>query len=75
VQNAYVESFNGRLRDEWLNQHWFLSLTAARRTIESWRVSYNTARPHSAFANKTPTEYAEALDRATAELTLTRLSA
>jgi transposase InsO family protein len=44
VQNAFIESFNGRLRDECLNQHWFLSLGDARRIIEAWRVQYNTAR-------------------------------
>jgi putative transposase len=59
VENAFIESFNGRLRDECLNQHWFLSLADARRTIESWRENYNTARPHSGLALRTPTEYAE----------------
>lgn len=59
VENAFIESFNGRLRDECLNQHWFLSLADARRTIESWRVSYNTARPHRGLALRTPAEYAE----------------
>jgi putative transposase len=59
VENAYIESFNGRLRDECLNQHWFLSLSDARRTIESWRVSYNTARPHRGLGRITPSQYAE----------------
>lgn len=59
VENAYIESFNGRLRDECLNQHWFLSLADARRTIESWRVSYNTARPHRGLGGLTPSEFAE----------------
>ena len=40
VQNAYVESFNGKFRDECLNEHWFVSLTDARRTIEAWRRHY-----------------------------------
>jgi len=59
VENAFIESFNGRLRDECLNQHWFLSLADARRTIESWRESYNTARPHRGLHHLTPAEYAE----------------
>jgi len=59
VQNAFIESFNGRLRDECLNQHWFLSLADARRTIEEWRIAYNTARPHSGLAGCTPLQAAE----------------
>lgn len=58
VENAYIESFNGRLRDECLNQHWFLSLHDARRTIERWRVEYNEARPHSGLGRLTPSEFA-----------------
>jgi putative transposase len=58
VENAYIESFNGRLRDECLNQHWFLSLEHARRIIEEWRADYNTARPHSSLGYLTPDEYA-----------------
>ena len=46
VQNAFIESFNGKLRDEYLNQYWFRSLEEARRIIESWRLDYNTTRPH-----------------------------
>ena len=57
VQNCYVESFNGRLRDECLNQHWFLDLHEARDIIEDWRVDYNEVRPHSSLGNKTPSEY------------------
>jgi putative transposase len=56
-QNAYVESINGRLRDECLNEHWFLSLPHARRTIEDWRVDYNLNRPHSSLGNLTPEEF------------------
>jgi putative transposase len=59
VENAFIESFNGRFRDECLNQHWFLSLADARRTIESWRENYNTARPHRGLGGLTPAEYAE----------------
>jgi putative transposase len=58
VENAFIESFNGRFRDECLNQHWFLSLPDARRTIEAWRISYNTARPHRALGALTPAQYA-----------------
>ncbi len=57
VENAFIESFNGRLRDECLNEHWFLSLQDAREKIESWRVDYNGARPHSSLGNLTPEEF------------------
>jgi putative transposase len=49
AQNAYAESFNGRLRDECLNANWFTSLSDARRKIESWRQDYNQQRPHSSY--------------------------
>lgn len=58
VENAYVESFNGKLRDECLNENWFESLAEARRVIEAWRVDYNQARPHSALGYRTPEEFA-----------------
>ena len=58
TDNAKVESFNGRFRSECLNTHWFLSLDDAKRKIEAWRQYYNEARPHSALAWATPTEYA-----------------
>jgi transposase InsO family protein len=58
VQNAFAESFNGWVRDECLNEHWFLSVAEARRVIEAWRVDYNTARPHSGLAGCTPLEFA-----------------
>jgi putative transposase len=61
VQNAFVESFNGRFRDECLDQHWFLDLADARRTIEAWRVDYNTRRPHGSLHGATPEEFANAL--------------
>ena len=57
VQNAYIESFNGRLRDECLNLHWFRSLADARQIVEEWRQDYNQARPHSALGGLTPEEY------------------
>lgn len=59
VQNAYIESFNGRFRQECLNQHWFISIPDARRIIESWRIAYNTARPHSGLSGCTPLQAAE----------------
>lgn len=54
VENAYIESFNGRFRDECLNEHWFLTMAHARRTIEDWRIECNTERPHSSLGNLTP---------------------
>lgn len=59
TQNAYIESFNGRLRDECLNEHWFTSLPAARSIVEAWRDDYNAVRPHSALSNQTPQEFAQ----------------
>jgi putative transposase len=58
TDNAAVESFNGRLRQECLNEHWFLSLDDARVKIEAWRRDYNENRPHSALEWATPTEFA-----------------
>ena len=54
TDNAFAESFNGRFRDECLNQHWFASLEEARQTIEAWRVEYNTERPHRALKHLAP---------------------
>jgi putative transposase len=58
VQNAFAESFNGRLRDECLNDSWFVSLPDAQETIEAFRQDYNTRRPHSSLGGLTPSEYA-----------------
>ena len=58
AQNAYAESFNGRLRDECLNANWFTSLSDARRKIESWRHDYNQQRPHSSLGYLPPAEFA-----------------
>jgi len=58
IENAYAESFNGRLRDECLNTNWFISLNHARVVIEEWRRDYNEVRPHSALKGCTPKEYA-----------------
>jgi putative transposase len=57
TDNPYIESFNGRLREECLNQHWFESLEDARQILENWRIEYNTERPHSSLANRTPVEH------------------
>ena len=54
TDNAFAESFNGRFRDECLDQHWFASLEEARTTIEAWRVEYNTQRPHRSLGQQTP---------------------
>ena len=58
MQNGFVESFNGRLRDECLNEHLFANLNEARQIIEAWREDYNTQRPHSSLNGLTPTEFA-----------------
>lgn len=58
VQNAHIESFNGRLRDECLNQHYFASLREAQLQLDRWRREYNTARPHTACYPLTPSEFA-----------------
>src|ERR1700719_2496489 len=58
MQNGFVESFNGRLRDECLNEHLFDTLKQAREIIEKWRNDYNTNRPHSSLNGLTPTEFA-----------------
>ena len=58
VENAFIESCNGRLRDECLNVHQFESLVDARATIEAWRVDYNQCRPHSSLGHLTPNEFA-----------------
>jgi len=57
-ENAYIESFNGKFRDECLNEHWFISIAHARSVIEAWRIEYNTERTHSSLGNRTPEEYA-----------------
>ncbi len=60
-QNAYIESFNGRLRDECLNEHWFVSLGHARVEIEAWRREYNEERPKRSLGGLTPSAYAKQL--------------
>lgn len=56
-QNGFVESFNGRLRDEFLNETLFGSLTEARRIIEAWRIDYNTERPHTSLKGLIPNAF------------------
>ena len=60
-QNAYIESFNGRFRDECLNEHWFTSLQHAKEVIESWRREYNEERPKKSLGGMTPSAYANTL--------------
>lgn len=57
VENAYIESFNGRFRDECLNENIFTNIDEARRIIETWRCDYNHHRPHSSLGNLTPEEF------------------
>lgn len=60
TDNAFIESFNGRLRQECLNENWFLSLEDARDKIETWRLYYNRERPHGSLGNMAPLEFAAA---------------
>jgi putative transposase len=59
IENAYIESFNARFRDECLNENWFTELADARQKIEDWRQDYNQQRPHSALDYRTPEEFAK----------------
>lgn len=61
MQNGYIESFNGRMRDELLNESLFIELDQARQLINAWIDDYNTARPHSSLGYKTPAAYADTL--------------
>lgn len=61
VDNAFIESFNGSLRDECLNTNWFLSIEDARSKLEAWRRDYNEFRPHSSLGNMTPSDFARGL--------------
>ncbi len=60
VDNAFIESFNGRLREECLNTNWFYGLDDAREIIGNWLTDYNEQRPHSSLAGLTPAEYERA---------------
>ncbi len=57
VDNRFIESFNGRLRDECLNDNWFMSMSHARDVVETWRIDYNETRPHSSLNDLTPSEF------------------
>ena len=61
VENEYFESFNGKFRDECLNEHWFVTMDHACRAIETWREEYKAERPHRSLADLTPNEYARRL--------------
>ena len=69
-QNAYIESFNGRFRDECLNEHWFTSLAHAQVVIEAWQREYNEERPKKALDGLTPAAYAKQLATKTVTVTL-----
>ena len=58
TDNAFIESFNGKFRQECLNQHWFLSLEDAQEVIDAWREDYNRHRPHSVLGDRSPVELA-----------------
>lgn len=59
IDNRFIESFNGRFRDECLNDNWFMSLQNARDIVETWRIDYNETRPHSSLNDLTPQEFYE----------------
>ena len=59
TDNAFIEAFNSRFRQECLNEHWFLSLEDAKEKVEEWRRDYNENRPHSSLGNISPAQYAE----------------
>ena len=67
-QNACIESFNGRFRDECLNEHWFTSLRHAQVVIEAWRREYNNERPKKALDGLTPATYAKSLAKKSGKL-------
>ena len=75
VENAYIESFHSRFRDECLSAHWFLDLADARFHIEHFRRDYNEVRPHSSLEDRTPTEFVRSLKELNPNPTTTRLSA
>lgn len=70
IENCFVESFNGKFRDECLNQHWFASLREARIEIETWRQDYNRVRPHSSLGQVPPREFARESLRSLATSTI-----
>ena len=75
TENAFVESFNGKLREQCLNLHWFLTIADAQHRLEAWRVFFNTERPHKSLGNLTPQQYADKKKTERQNEELTRLSA
>ncbi len=73
VQNAFIESFNGKFRDECLNDHWFTTLMEAQEIVENWRMDYNEVRPHSSLNNLTPLEFIRNQDKDSAQSANSRL--
>ena len=69
MQNGYIESFNGKFRDECLNEHWFTSLHHARVVIDAWRREYNEERPKKSLGGLTPAAYAKTLAQKSVKLT------
>ena len=68
VDNAHIESFNGRLRDECLNSRWFESIDDARQTLQAWRWDYNEVRPHSSLGDLPPAAFAAQIQGVAPEL-------
>ena len=64
TDNAYIEAFNSRLRQECLNASWFWSMADAQQRINEWRIDYNEDRPHSSLGNLIPSDFAAQLNRA-----------
>jgi putative transposase len=73
TQNAYIESFSGKFRDECLDKHIFLSLEDARRKIEAWREDYKADRPHHSLNNMTPNEFSTSLSDEITKLKVVQL--
>jgi hypothetical protein len=71
MQNGYVESFNGRFRDECLNANWFANLVDAKEKMECWRVEYNSERPHRSLDYRTPAEFARTCSELTSRMAAT----
>jgi len=73
VENAFIESFNGRLRDECLNMHMFFSIPETQKILEKWLVDYNRMRPHSALDFSTPSEFRASFEEKNLTLEVVRL--
>ena len=73
VENGYIESFNGRLRDECLNANLLFSIEDGRRKLEAWRADYNTERPHSSLGDRSPRELLEAHHQEVSEASILNL--